>query len=158
GGKVDQDVTVTINGLDDSPTAIPHFAAVQKSGSLLLNGVHGVLSGASDPDMHDILTVFAVNGLPSNVGHTIAGAYGSLTLNSDGSFSYTPNKNVSFSGSQVTDHFSYAVTDGHGDVTTSTLDIAVLKNSSSVPINPSHDLVITPHWDATIFSLSPAQQ
>lgn len=158
GGKVDRDVVVKLNGADDAPTAIPHFLTVQRSSTLSADAAHGALAGASDPDTHDTLTVFAVNGLPSNVGQRIAGAYGSLALNTDGSLAYTPNKIISFSGSQVTDHFSYSVTDSHGDVVTSALDIAVLKNSNSVPINSSQGLVITPHWDTSIFSLSPAQQ
>lgn len=158
GGKIDQDVAVTLNGADDAPTAIPHFLTVPKSSTLSADAAHGALAGASDPDIHDTLTAFAVNGLPSNVGQRIAGAYGSLALNADGSLAYTPNKNISFSGSQVTDHFSYSVTDSHGDVVTSAFDIAVLKNGNSVPINPSQGLVITPHWDTSVFTLSPAQQ
>lgn len=158
GGKIDQNVTVTVNGADDAPTSLAKFASVEKSGTLSLEASHSVLSGSSDPDLHDVLTVYAVNGLASNVGHSIAGTYGSLTLNFDGGLTYTPSKNISFPGSQATDHFSYSITDGHGDVVTSSLDIGVLKNGTSSPISPTQGLVITPHWDTSVFSLSPAQQ
>jgi len=57
------------------------------------------------------------------VGTNIAGAYGTLHLNADGSYSYTANPN-SVTSNQV-DHFVYTITDGDGDKSTTTLDITV---------------------------------
>ncbi|HVI91069.1 MAG TPA: Ig-like domain-containing protein, partial [Dongiaceae bacterium] len=57
-------------------------------------------------------------------GAGIVGAFGTLTLNADGSYSYHANPNVS-----GVDHFVYTIKDGDGDLSTTTLDITVNKVS-----------------------------
>src|SRR5262249_52657126 len=69
----------------------------------------GVLGNDNDPD-GDTLTAAVTTG-PT---------HGSLTLNADGSFTYTPN--ATFSG---TDSFRYTANDGHGNGATATATIAV---------------------------------
>jgi VCBS repeat-containing protein len=130
GGTVNQDVTVTVNGANDLPIALPDIATVQKGATVNADAAHSVLTNDGDPDIHDVLTVRAVNGLSSNVGHAIAGAYGTLTLNANGSYSYIAKKNLGLGPGQngVTDKFSYTVDDGHGGVDTSTLTVAVVRD------------------------------
>src|SRR5262249_11284570 len=94
GGTVTADVVVTVNGADDKPVAAPDSNGVAKSSSLLASTANGVLANDTDPDVHDQghLTVGAVDGAAANVGHAVAGKYGSLTLNADGSYLYVSDK------------------------------------------------------------------
>jgi VCBS repeat-containing protein len=56
-------------------------------------------------------------------GAGIAGTYGTLVLNADGSYTYTANPNAVTTN--AVDHFVYTITDGDGDTSTVTLDITV---------------------------------
>jgi VCBS repeat-containing protein len=58
----------------------------------------------------------------SAVGAAIQGQYGRLTINADGSYSYTRNAGTP---GGVTDVFTYRLTDGDGDVATATLTFAI---------------------------------
>jgi VCBS repeat-containing protein len=69
----------------------------------------GVLSNDNDPD-GDMLTASLVSG-PT---------HGVLTLNADGSFSYTPNHNF-----EDVDSFTYTASDGLGGTDTATVTITV---------------------------------
>lgn len=118
-------VAVVINGSDDNPTALPDSNGVAKGSAISATASAGVLSDDSDPDIHDHLVVGAVNGLTSNVGQVVKGTYGSLTLNADGSYAYTSNKGALPAQIVAQDTFTYAVSDGHGGTSTSTLNIVV---------------------------------
>ena len=50
-----------------------------------------MLANDADPIPGDTLTVTAVNGQSDDVGQTLAGNYGTLTLNANGSYSYVAN-------------------------------------------------------------------
>ncbi len=125
GGKVDQDVTVTISGANDLPKAAPDFATVQKISTITMDAAHGVLANDHDPDTHDVLHVSAINGDSAKVGISVAGAYGHLTLNMNGSYSYTADKSGSLKGGSAEDIFNYTVDDGHGGKATAQLLIDV---------------------------------
>ena len=68
-----------------------------------------------------------------------ATCHGSLTLNTDGSFSYTPN--VGFWG---TDSFTYTATDGHATSAPATVTITVF----SVPVAENDSYTDHPGADA----------
>ncbi len=80
--------------------------------------VSGVVAGTGTP-------------LSGNVGSAIAGSYGTLTLNADGSYSYSVDTaNPAVNGLQagdpaLNDVFTYRVTDSDGDAVTATLTIAI---------------------------------
>jgi len=81
---------------------------------------YGVLSNDTDAE-NNALTVTEVQGSAVNVGVPTATAQGgSVTLNTDGSFTYTPL--ADFSG---IDTFTYAVSDGIGGTDTATVTINV---------------------------------
>ena len=83
----------------------------------------GVLANDTDPDGNP-LTVSAVNGVPGNVGNPTATAQGgTVTLNADGTFTYTPL--AGFSG---VDTFTYTANDGAGGTDTATVSITVTGN------------------------------
>jgi hypothetical protein len=97
------------DAVDDSYTTDEDTALVAPSGS----NVFGVLSNDTDVN-NDTLTAALVAGSgPSNAQ--------SFTLNSDGSFSYSPVAN--WNGS---DSFTYRASDGNGGTDTATVTITVL--------------------------------
>ena len=63
------------------------------------------------------------------MGAAVAGTYGSLTLNADGSYTYNASNtsaiNSAATGSHPVDSFTYTVSDGHGGTTTQTIDITI---------------------------------
>ncbi|MGV7219595.1 Ig-like domain-containing protein [Bradyrhizobium sp. UFLA05-112] len=146
GGTVTQDVVVTIDGANDNPVAAPDGNVVAWGRTLKVAADEGVLANDSDPDIHDKLTVQAVDGKTKAVGHAIEGKYGWLTLNADGSYTYTASRNHDDfgwyhrgwddrgwddRGGIKQDTFTYTVSDGHGGLTTSTLNIVVFEKGTT---------------------------
>lgn len=126
GTAPSSNILVTINGTDDEPVAWPDIATVQKGETVKGD----VTANNYDPDIHDalLLHVSAVNGLDFNVGQSIVGSYGTLTLNADRSYTYVANSNAK-AGAQ--DVFSYEVNDGHTGTAASVLVFAIAKEGSS---------------------------
>jgi VCBS repeat-containing protein len=73
------------------------------------------------------IAVSAVAGLAGNVGTAVAGSWGSLTVQADGSWLYTPaaGARALLEGQVVTDTFAYTITDQSGRSSTSTLVVTV---------------------------------
>ena len=88
-------VTITVTATNDAPAAVAD-AHTTAEDTVLTVPAPGVLGNDSDPD-GDPLTAVLVTG-PS---------HGTLTLNANGSFSYTPA--ADFTGS---DSFTYRASDG----------------------------------------------
>ena len=88
-------VSIVVNA---PPAATPDSYQVQENNTLGVSAASGVLGNDSDPD-GDLLSA-SVSASP---------AHGTLTLNADGSFSYTPT-----AGYYGQDTFSYTASDGHG--------------------------------------------
>jgi VCBS repeat-containing protein len=89
-----------------------------------------VLANDTDVDNGDTKTVSAVNGSALNVGAPVAGTYGSVTIASDGSYTYAlnnsdPDTNALAQGASANDVFSYTVRDANGATSTTTLTITV---------------------------------
>lgn len=130
--------------VDQPPVAVADFAGVQKSSKVSVDAQHGVLANDSDPD-GDSLSVSVVNGSATNVGHAIAGEYGTLILNDDGSFSYKANSKPGAlpAGIVPQDVFSYTVSDGHGHTSTSTLTITLFgPGQDYLATTAGHDTLI----------------
>ncbi len=74
-------------------------------------------------DLSSTRTVTEVNSSSANVGNAVAGAYGTLFLNADGSYSYIANSAIDALqvGDNPTDQFTFTIADNHGHTTTSTL-------------------------------------
>jgi adhesin/invasin len=105
-------VTQHVNLANQAPTANDDSYSVQQDATLTVNAP-GVLVNDTDPN-NDSLTAEQDNG-PSN---------GALTLNPDGSFTYTPNSG--FSGQ---DSFTYHATDGSLSSNSATVTITVNPSS-----------------------------
>ncbi|MCH8921734.1 MAG: tandem-95 repeat protein, partial [Planctomycetes bacterium] len=108
GDLTSGEVTVTII-VDGVPTAVADEYEIDEDTPLLVDAASGVLANDDDPEGAD-LTAVLVSG-PEN---------GSLTLNNDGSFTYTPEKD--FVG---TDSFEYSADDGLGGSMAVTVTITV---------------------------------
>gem|GEM_PF-1206202 len=101
-------VTITVNAVNDTPVANDDTYTTGEDTALTV-AAPGVLGNDGDVD-GDTLTG-ALDTAPGN---------GTLTLNTDGSFTYTPDAN--FTG---TDSFSYHANDGTADSSLATVTITV---------------------------------
>jgi hypothetical protein len=102
-------VSITIQAVNDPPSATGESYTAQ-SGSMLTAAAPGVLANDSDIDSATMTAV-----LVSNPSH------GALTLNTNGSFTYTPA--AGYSGP---DAFSYVANDGEADSGVATATVTVL--------------------------------
>ena len=100
-------VRLAVDG--EPPAAVADSYVATEDTTRTVSAAFGVLNNDTDPD-GDALTASLVSG-PSN---------GTLVLNADGSFEYTPD--AEFSG---TDSFTYAASDGTGNSTEATATITV---------------------------------
>ena len=106
-------VTIAVNPLADAPVAAADEYAVNEDETLTVD-LPGVLANDTDAD-GDPLTATVVTG-PAN---------GTLTLNADGSFSYTPD--ADFNGS---DSFTYSASDGTAaSEATVTINVAAVNDA-----------------------------
>ena len=87
--------------------------SLEAGATLVVDAAHGVLANDLDADQQS-LTAAPVS----------EPAHGQLTFNSDGSFSYTPDANVS--GQAYTDQFTYMATDGNGGTAMATVTLNIL--------------------------------
>ncbi|HKT85488.1 MAG TPA: VCBS domain-containing protein, partial [Novosphingobium sp.] len=119
--------TLTIDVIDDVPAASNDGNSltedtVSVGGNILSNDVFG----ADGPHAQQISAVSGAGA--GTVGGNTAGAYGTLHLNIDGSYTYQLNTAAIQgldAGEHVTDTFSYTIRDGDGDTSTATLAITV---------------------------------
>ena len=110
-----------IEGVNDGPVATGDVASVLENGEIALAASDNVLSDDVDAE-GDALLVSAVRtgavsdtGTAGTVGETLTGAYGTLTLNADGSYRYAADAAAVEAlpeGTAVEDVFTYTVSDG----------------------------------------------
>ena len=141
---------------DTAPEAKADTGTVTEDGAALKGNV--ITGGSSNStDVADRLGADAtqVTGVSKgsstteqtgNVGGTgLAGDYGTLILNSDGSYSYTvdPNNatvNALKDGGKLTETFSYTIKDADGDWSTTTLTITINGHTDGLPsITPNDE-------------------
>ncbi|RVD43855.1 type I secretion C-terminal target domain-containing protein, partial [Mesorhizobium sp. M4B.F.Ca.ET.019.03.1.1] len=138
--------TILVDIVDDVPTAYANTNSVsegaQVSGNVLSDGTPDVL-GADGAAPGGAVTGVATGSNVSNPvsgnlgGAGIAGQYGTLVLNANGTYTYTANPNAVTTN--AVDHFVYTITDGDGDTSTVTLDITV--NNVTVTASDTDALV-----------------
>ncbi len=128
-------VTMTVTGTNDGPVTADDAAAVQEDGALIATG--NVLANDTDMDQGTVLSV-------ANAG-TLQGIYGSLALNTDGSYSYALD-NASLAvqslaaGQAFVETFAYQATDG----------IATTPATLTVTITGSNDAPVAQGDTATV--------
>ena len=118
GASSSSTLTIVLTGTNDTPVANDDIASGDEDTTIAGN----VLANDSDVE-HDDLTASLITGP----------AHGSLTLNGDGSFSYTPDADW-----HGTDTFTYQANDGALDSNLATVTITV---------NPDNDAPTTESGD-----------
>ena len=121
GGTDSAEIVITVTGTNDAPVAVDDTGAVNEDATLVVNQANGLIDN-NDTDLDgDTLTITAGEGIT-------LGTYGTLTLATDGSYSYiatTAAANALAAGETVTDTFSYIISDGNGGTDTADLVITV---------------------------------
>jgi VCBS repeat-containing protein len=141
GSAAVSEFLIQIGNINESPIAVADTVIAIEAGGLNnttpgLNPVGNVLLNDSDIDSGDTRVVVGVQtGVQSSttgaVGSAISGLYGSLTLNTDGSYTYTvDNTNPQVealrnSSAQLVDTFSYTIRDADGLESTTQLAVTV---------------------------------
>jgi large repetitive protein len=116
-------VNLTITPVNDIPVAVNDAYTTNEDTPLIVAAAQGVLANDSDVEA-DALTAILV----SQPGH------GTLTLNADGSFSYTAVLN--FNGA---DEFTYTANDGQADSNVATVSLTITPvNDTPVATNDSY--------------------
>jgi VCBS repeat-containing protein len=118
---------VTASILDTSATDDGQVVAV---GNLITDG------GDSAGDLANTLSVTDVNGQPVAGSLDVAGAYGTLTVLSDGTYVYIANAGLDavLLGQNPTEQFNFTVSDNFGHSTTTTLTFNVTGASEAPQI------------------------
>ncbi|MER8811337.1 beta strand repeat-containing protein [Mesorhizobium australicum] len=141
GATATQLVTITITGTNDSPVAVADTGAVLEDATLTVSAANGVIRGTTggsvaDTDVDNATNTLVVSGVVAGagavtqgvgVGSSLAGTYGHLTLNADGSYSYVADTaNSLAAGVTAVDTFTYTDKDPFNAVSnTTTLQITV---------------------------------
>lgn len=143
-------VSLAFIGENDPPGAV---ADTNGTDAVVESGVHpgntpyagdpaasgNVLANDIDVDNGAVLSVAAVNGVAANVTNAVSGTYGSVTIQNDGSWSYTlqnsdPDTQKLAQGESASDSFQYTVSDEHGATSSTTLTIA-LTGTNDAPLS-----------------------
>jgi VCBS repeat-containing protein len=139
-----QTVTITATGAVDEAHVNPLSVDVSDTlvldaGNIIAGGNVITDAGDSPGDFSSGLTVTAVSG--GTVGSSVAGAYGGVTIFTDGSYFYTANSAVDLLqvGDAVTDQFTFTVTDGGGNDTTTTVTFHIA-GADDVPVITAADV------------------
>jgi VCBS repeat-containing protein len=105
GSTATATVHLTVNSVNDLPVAVADSFSVDED---------AILTGA-------LATNDTLSGDGGNVwALASAAAHGTVVINADGTFTYTPTANY-----QGSDSFIYKITDSNGDVTTATVSLTV---------------------------------
>ncbi|TPJ05141.1 hypothetical protein FJW04_29780, partial [Mesorhizobium sp. B2-7-3] len=125
--------TLTVNIVDDVPTANANTGNVAEGALLSVNAAAGVLTNdvagadgfAASGGVVGVRAagVDTTTAVTTGAGTDIAGLHGTLHLNADGSYTYQSTANNITS--DATDVFVYTIKDGDGDLSTTTLTINV---------------------------------
>jgi VCBS repeat-containing protein len=155
-------ITVTIHGQDDDPVAANDTASATEAGGAIagtnpsgnvITGAGGVDSDADSAANGELISVQGVefgdnpaHVVSGGVATGIGGAYGTLTLNSNGSFGYVVNQataNALNTTDHPTDIFTYTIRDTDGHTSTAKLTVTV-NGTNDAPV-AANDGTPTPY-------------
>ena len=125
---IQQSFTITVNNVNDAPVANEDSYSINEDTSLVIAAANDLLVNDTDSDTGDSLIAELATD-PSN---------GVATINSDGSFSYTPNQD--FFG---TDSFTYRATDesGASDTATVTITVSAINDNPMIATIPDQTFI-----------------
>ncbi len=132
GGLASTTLTITITGSNDAPLCLADVGSTPEDTPVSGN----VLANDSDVDGPGLLVAgVSFGGSSVAPGAVLAGQYGSLVLQADGQYIYTPGAAAQalLAGQSVQEQFSYSVSDGAGGSAQATLSITV-NGSNDAPL------------------------
>jgi VCBS repeat-containing protein len=152
-------VTVTVTAVNDAPVAVNDTGSATEAGGAAngtggANAIGNVLSNDTDVD-GTTRTVIAIatggketGGIAGTLGQGLAGNYGSLTLNADGSYTYAPdNDNAAVQaltvGETLLERFKYTVADGGGRTDVAVLTVTITGTNDSPVLNAATSPTLT---------------
>ena len=133
--------TLTVRIVNDVPTARPDTATITEDatpGTVGGNVSTNDRIGADGPAAGGPVTAVGFGGANGTVGNALATAYGTVTLNADGSYVYTldntnPTVNALKTGQTLTEVVNYTITDGDGNTSPTTLTITIQGHTDGAP-------------------------
>ena len=142
--------SISVNVVDDTPTSEDDVNSItegqdinQIDGNLFLGDANGGVAdhlGADDSNIDSpVITIKSeTTETVGTVGAELKGAYGTMTLQSDGSYQYildntNPDVKALEDGETLDELFTYEIIDSDGDTVSATLDITI-NGSSSDPV------------------------
>ena len=116
GGSDTATVTVTINGVNDGPTAVDD--GVSTNEDTAFTTIDLVADNDTDPDVGDTLSVTGID---------TTGTIGQVTDNGNGTFDYDPDGQFESlgAGDSTTDTFTYTISDGNGGSDSATVTVTI---------------------------------
>ncbi|MDA9694763.1 Ig-like domain-containing protein, partial [Candidatus Pelagibacter sp.] len=170
GGTDTATLIITVTGVNDAPVGVADTGYIKEGGTLTVTDGGSAVSGTStgsntgditdndtDADASSSATITSITATTaggsaqttfSSNSETVTGQYGTLTINSNGSYSYVANSNISgldAGDSNITDVFTYIVSDGTATSTT-TLTINIIASQDVTARNDTG----TVNEDATL--------
>ena len=130
GGTDTASVTITVNAINDAPTANSDSYSLLEDSSLSISGAAANRLLINDNDVDGDVVTLSTTPVDDATN-------GNLTLNSDGSFVYSPSAN--FSGN---DSFTYQITDGKG-ASASTSVALTITNINDAPVASNDSFTMT---------------
>ena len=137
-------VTITITQIVCNLTANPDTYATNKNHSIALLASGGVLANDVDPYDRGI-TVYDVNGSTAKVGYATATAHGTVRVNVDGSFSYTPA-----TGYVGSDSFTYRIRSSYNGTLSTPATVSIMVEGHYDGDGCDHDKGINGHRDGDL--------
>jgi VCBS repeat-containing protein len=172
GGTATSTLTIHVTGVNDAPLAANDVVSAMEAGGIN-NGTAGtdpsgnVITGpGADTDIDNAQTSLVIaavrtgseagSGVGGTVGTAFEGAWGSLTLNANGSYSYgvdSGNATVHAlaAGESLTDTFTYTMSDPDGLTDTAELTITV-NGANDAPLAVDDVLTPQPIGDGWVFN------
>ena len=123
----------------------------------VVSASEGALSSDWDSNSISVLKVSAVNGSVANVGEKVAGQYGNLWLNADGSYEYSNTEPgaVAELGGVAEDIFKFTVAGSNGDTASSTLTIVILNQYDHLAVGSSNETLYAGAGNNQVLVASP---
>ncbi|WP_434662899.1 retention module-containing protein [Aeromonas sp. NJAU223] len=138
GGNSDSTLQLDNIKLNVTAAATAAIAIMVAQGNVLTEPNHNLMSsdpwGATDSlgSENSVLKIWNGSSYVSvTTSQTVTGLYGSLQIQSDGSYTYTPNSNLANQGKS--DVFTYQVVQNDGDKDTAQLTINIGATAATVP-------------------------
>ena len=150
-------VSGTVTPQNDAPVARSDDGSVTASQTLIVLAAEGVIQSTTvaagrdtdvDGDALSVTRVSAGMGVPTTAvpsgGVTIAGTFGDLLLQNDGSYTYVASRaNAVTTGTQVDDVFTYQVSDSNGGFATAALTLHVGGTADTLNAAPPTTATLT---------------